>query len=35
VIALYGAMGGSVQTIEFADGGCYALEEVLAHIAPV
>ena len=29
VLAIYGAMGGSVETIEFADGGCYSVEEML------
>jgi hypothetical protein len=34
VIALCGALGSSAQAIEFADGGRYAIEEVLARIAP-
>jgi hypothetical protein len=33
MVAIYGAMGGSVQYIEFADGGCHAIEEVLDRFA--
>lgn len=33
VLVIYGAMGGSVETIEFADGGCYSVEEVLDRVA--
>ncbi|OHC66906.1 MAG: hypothetical protein A3H93_15970 [Rhodocyclales bacterium RIFCSPLOWO2_02_FULL_63_24] len=35
LLAIYGAMGGNVATIEFADGGCYSVEEVLGLVAAV
>jgi hypothetical protein len=29
LVAMYGAMGGSVEAVEFADGGSYSVEELL------
>ena len=33
LVAMYGAMGGSVTSVEFADGGSYSVEELLDAIA--
>jgi len=29
LVAMYGAMGGSVEAVEFSDGGRYSVEELL------
>lgn len=29
LVAMYGAMGGSIEAVEFADGGRYSVEELL------
>lgn len=29
LVAMYGAMGGSVEAVAFADGGSYSVEELL------
>jgi hypothetical protein len=33
LVAMYGAMGGSVEAVEFADGDSYSVEELLDVIA--
>lgn len=33
LVAMYGVMGGSVTSVEFADGGSYSVEELLDAIA--
>ncbi|OHC66770.1 MAG: hypothetical protein A2045_04410 [Rhodocyclales bacterium GWA2_65_20] len=32
LVAMYGAMGGSAETVRFSDGQCYSIEDLLDSI---